>query len=62
MATASDDEVLPCDLLKRLLGCDSGDCDPAADLNGGEADEDTEGRPEELFDEAAARAACVMGI
>jgi hypothetical protein len=61
MATESEVEVLSCDRFRRLLGCESGDWEVEADMEGVEEAEE-EGRPVEVLDESAARAACVMGI
>ena len=56
--------VLSCERLMRLLGCDSGERGAEADIEGVEEveAEAVEGRPDDDFEERAARAACVMGM
>ena len=54
--------ALSCDRFWRLLGCESGDCEPVEGMEGVDAD-DEEGRPEDVLEvDSAARAACVMGM
>lgn len=48
------------DFLRRLLGCASGDCE-REELAAGVADAEVEAPRDVLFDEAAAREACVTG-
>ena len=64
IAAVSEVGVLSCERLMRLLGCDSGEREAEADMEGVEEveAEAVEGRPDDDLEERAARAACVMGM
>lgn len=50
------------DLLRRLVGCASGDSEREELVDAGVADAEDEAPRDAFFDEAAAREACVTGM